>query len=94
MEISELKILMNIDYDDDDQKLMILYKAAEEYAEAAIGTLDKSKARVKILLAAITEELYNNGIMTVESATEKTRYIINSLVLQLQTEVVADGTTY
>lgn len=90
MELSEVKLFLKVDFDEDDEFIRLLMAAAEEYISAAVGKCDYEKARVKLLALVIITELYEKRSFSVEKAGEKAQYTIRSIIAQLQAEEVMD----
>lgn len=84
MLLAEMKELLRIDYDD-DTALQLYMDAAQEYIEDAVGVYDDNSARMRVLLALLTADFYENRTYTLTEKTDSDRlYSIKSLVLQLQ----------
>lgn len=84
MTLEEMKGLLRIDYDD-DAALQLYMDAAREYIEDAVGVYDGGSARMRVLLALLTADFYENRTYTLTEKTDSGRlYSIQSLVLQLK----------
>lgn len=86
MELEYIKSFLKVDFDDDDEIILLLSETAEKYIEAATGKCDYSDPRVKLLALTIITELYEKRSFTVEKAGEKAQYTIRSIIAQLQAE--------
>ncbi len=86
MELEYIKNFLKVDFDDDDQIIMLLSETAEKYIEAATGKCDYTDPRVKLLALVIITELYEKRSFSVENAGEKAQYTIRSIISQLQAE--------
>lgn len=91
MTLAEVKAYLKIDGDEENDLLYTMMEAAEEYIKSAIGTLDETKARVKMLYMACVQDMYDNRQLvavssTGYSASQYFRHMIQSLVTQLQVE--------
>lgn len=84
MTLTEMKELLRIDYDD-DAALGLYMNAAQEYIENAVGVYDEESAQMRVLLALLTADFYENRTYTLSEKTDGGRlYSIQSLMLQLQ----------
>ena len=52
MTLVEVKQYLRIDGDEEDNLIYLMMEAAEEYIKSAVGTLDETKSRVKMLYLA------------------------------------------
>lgn len=90
MELSVIKEYLKIDFDDDDRLLEMLLGAARRYVFDAVGYQpDESDERVKLLLLVLISDWYEHReymeITTkTQSISQKVRYTVRSIVLQLQ----------
>jgi uncharacterized phage protein (predicted DNA packaging) len=82
--LEEVKQAIRVDFDDDDDFITLLMNAAKEYIKDAIGVdYDASIPRHEVLLVALVEDAYRNRSYTVDGKSDKVRYIIKSIVQQL-----------
>lgn len=91
MTLVEVKQYLRIDGDEEDNLIYLMMEAAEEYIKSAVGTLDETKSRVKMLYLACVQDMYDNRQLvavssTGYSASQYFRHMIDSLVMQLQAE--------
>lgn len=86
MELSEIKNFLRIDGDDSDEELKLCYEAAKEYVENGVGECDENKARVKLVLLNLIATMYEHRLYTIEDASEKVKYTIQSIMMQLSLE--------
>lgn len=86
MELSLIKQFLKVDFDDDDDVIMMLADVATAYINAAIGSCDYEDARVRLLALVIITELYEKRSYSVEKAGAKAQYTIRSIIAQLQAE--------
>lgn len=91
MGLNEIKSFLRIDGEDSDAELQLMYEAAKEYVTNGVGECDESKARVKLVLLNIIATMYENRLFTVDSANEKVRYAISSMMLQLSLECESEN---
>ena len=86
MELEYIKSFLKVDFEDDDEMILLLSETATKYIEAATGKCNYSDPRVKLLALAIITELYEKRSFSVERADEKAQYAIRSIISQLQAE--------
>lgn len=87
--LDDIKNYLRIDYDEDDRLLQSLTVVAESYIRDAVTNLDevikdyRELERVKLLIAVMVQELYDN-----RESTEKREYsyTVRALLTQLQTK--------
>lgn len=84
MTLDEIKRFLRVDFEDDDDLIILQLEAAREYIADAVGECDESSARVRLLLLNIVSTLYESRLYTVTQAGEKTQYSLRSMMLQLQ----------
>lgn len=87
MDLSIIKDYLKIDFGEDDNVLTFLLEAARKYLLNAAGgtSLDETDERVKMALLVLVSDWYEHREY-VGKETEKVRYTIRSIVLQLQLE--------
>lgn len=79
------KFLKAEDFDDDDDYIRLLMRAAEEYIAGAVDDPKPESARYQLLYLFLISQLYENRLYTVES-DEKVAFTARSMILQLQLE--------
>ena len=79
------KFLKAEDFDDDDDYIRLLMRAAEEYIAGAVDDPKPESARYQLLYLFLISQLYENRLYTVES-DEKVVFTARSMILQLQLE--------
>lgn len=79
------KFLKAEDFDDDDDYIRLLMKAAEEYIAEAVDDPKPESARYQLLYLFLIGQLYENRLYTVES-NEKVAFAAHSMMMQLQLE--------
>jgi len=86
IELEELKTFARIEYDEDDVLLLpTLILVAEEGLKNATGivfTSDNSLAKLYCLVVA--KDLYDNRELTADKVSEKVRFTIQSILIQLK----------
>lgn len=82
--LDEVKKWLRIDFDDDDELLVVMIGAAEEYLKEATGkTFDGASYRAKIVCMTLITEWYENRELMGE-VSEQMRPIIKGLIQQLE----------
>lgn len=89
MELSVVKEYLKIDFDDDDKLLEMLLGAARKYLLDAIGYVpDETDERVKLILLVLISDWYEHREYiennTSQKISQKVRYTVRSIILQLQ----------
>ena len=78
-----VKNYLHVDFNEDDQYIILIISAAKEYIENAVGEYDESSAINKVLALALISEMYEKRLYTVNEESEKS-YIIKSMVHQIR----------
>ncbi|WP_278682750.1 head-tail connector protein [Paraclostridium bifermentans] len=86
MTLEEVKSFIHVDFNDDDTKIEIMKDAAIEYIKDALGSYNEKRAKQKLLLGTLVEDMYNKESFTVNDKNESVKYIIKSIILQEQLE--------
>ncbi|MEG1310661.1 MAG: head-tail connector protein [Romboutsia sp.] len=84
MTLEEVKSFIHVDFDDDNPKIELMTSAAIEYIEDALGSYNKNRAKQKLLVGTLVEDMYNKNSFTVDDKSESVKYIIKSIILQEQ----------
>lgn len=89
MELSVIKEYLKIDFDDDDRLLEMLLGAARRYIHDAVGYKpDETDERVKLLLLVLISDWYEHReymeTSNTQKISQKVRYTVRSIILQLQ----------
>lgn len=79
------KFLKAEDFDDDDDYIKLLMRAAEEYIAGAVDDPKPESARYQLIYLFLISNLYENRLYTVES-DEKVAFAAHSMMMQLQME--------
>ncbi|RMD02743.1 phage gp6-like head-tail connector protein [Clostridium autoethanogenum] len=92
--LAEAKEWLTVDYDDKDNDIQLLCDSAEAYLFNATGiTFDNTNPLAKLYCRVlITDWFDNNGLMT-DKVSEKARFSLQSIMLQLQYSYTVDTTT-
>jgi len=88
MDIATIKEYLKIDFDDDDRILELLLGSARRYVLDAVGYQpDETDERVKLLLLVLVSDWYEHREYidsTSQKVSQKVRYTVRSIILQLQ----------
>ncbi|MDM8127029.1 head-tail connector protein [Paraclostridium benzoelyticum] len=84
MTLEEVKSFIHVDFDDDNSKIELMTSAAIEYIEDALGSYNEKRAKQKLLVGTLVEDMYNKNSFTVDDKSESVKYIIKSIILQEQ----------
>lgn len=88
--LKEVKEFLKIDYDDEDSLIEELIEVAESYLYGATGKyFDSSNKKAKLYCKVLINEWYKDRSLTMSSTknlsvTEKIRYTLQSILLQLK----------
>lgn len=90
MTLDLIKEYLKIDFDDDDRILEMLLGSARRYVLDAVGYQpDETDERVKLLLLVLISDWYEHreyteNTLKTQNLSQKVRYTVRSIVLQLQ----------
>lgn len=86
IDIEDAKLFLKVDYDDEDFIIENLILAAENYLKNATGKQFTKNNELAVLYCNILiDEWYNNReLMEQKSTSNKVRFILQSILLQLQ----------
>lgn len=96
MELSTIKEYLKIDFDDDDRLLEMLLGAARRYILDAVGYKpDETDERVKLLILVLISDWYEHreyieNTPATQKISQRVRYTVRSIILQLQYSEVTD----
>ncbi|MFR7993341.1 MAG: head-tail connector protein [Clostridium sp.] len=84
--IDDAKAFLKVDYNDEDLIIESLIIASEEYLKNATGKEFTSKNKLAVLYCKVLiNEWYNNReLMDKKSVSDKIRFTLQSILLQLQ----------
>ena len=84
LDLEEIKNFLKVDFDDDDNYIMLITNVAVEYIQDALGTFNINRAKQKFLALTLIKDMYEKRSYIVDGKDEKARYIIHSIILQEQ----------
>jgi len=91
VELDEAKNWLRVDDDMDDLEITSLIKASEQYIKNATGKqFSKEHELARLLSLFLITEWYEGRELTGNAMSEKSRFVVQSMVLQLQTEGESD----
>lgn len=91
MDINAVKEYLRIDHDADDKIIGIMIEAAKEYIRSAVGRCDEANPKTKLLFYTLMQDFYENRVLTVkESDKQRLAHATNSIVLQLQAQLLQE----
>lgn len=84
--LDEVKAFLRVDGDEDDLMIYQCAMASMEYIEDAAGEFDETSYKAKLLLYAITQDLYDHRELTQSEQQQKLRqsYTYQTILLQLK----------
>lgn len=87
--LDEIKNFCKVDFDDDDNLLTLIEASAEQYLINAGGNIttltDADKNLAKLYILVLVNDWYNNrNLLADNKISEKVRYTLQSILLQLQ----------
>lgn len=83
MELSEVKRMIKVDFDDDDDYIMLLMDGGEEYITNAVGEYNDDNPLHRWMLIALVDDAYRKRSYTVEKS-DAASHIIRSIGAQLR----------
>jgi len=87
--LPEVKNYLRVDFNDDDNLIVSLITAADEYLKGSIGAAyDNTSERAKALLLIVISDLYDNRSLS-DKASGNVRKMIEDFSLQLRLELRA-----
>ena len=85
MDIETVKNYLRVDYDDDDELILLMLDAVLDEMSELIKDFDRDAPtnRQKLLILAYVKELYDSrGKITASNGQEKMRYVVQSLMMK------------
>lgn len=85
LSLEEAKLWLRVDYDEEDSLIQTLIDAAERYLFDATGRKWTGGApTAKLCAMALVADWYENRDAVTDKPSEKTRFTVQSMILQLQ----------
>jgi len=85
IELEETKVFTKAEYEEEDEIIQLLIDVAEEGLKNATDKVfDNKNSLARLYCLVMVKDLYDNRETTVDKASEKVRYTIQSILLQLQ----------
>lgn len=84
--LDESKAWLKVDYEEDDEEIQLLIDSAEAYLTNATGkTFDNTNALARLYCRVLISDWYDNRALMVDSKTsDKIRFTLQSIMMQLQ----------
>lgn len=83
MTLETVKEFLRIDYDDEDELLLLEISAAEEYIKNAVGRYDAENPLMNLLMLNIIVNMHDERALAITSEQKK-NYTTRNIILQLQ----------
>lgn len=85
MTLNKVKAYLRVSFDEDDEMIGQMMRAAEGYVVGAVGEYDPGNEKANLLYLALVQDLYDNRTLTVtEQQRRRMSYTYASIILQLQ----------
>ena len=86
MGLEDIKEYLRVDGDDEDNLISMMMEAGKEYIRSAVGEYDDTDKTANILLAAITQNMYDNRelMQSDQQVKKRIEYTFQSMILQLR----------
>lgn len=85
IELEEAKTFAKIEYEEENEIVQLLVDVAEEGLKNATGIVfDSNNSLARLYCLVMVKDLYDNREITVEKASEKIRFTIQSILIQLK----------
>lgn len=85
MDLDTVKKFLHIDFDDDDDLILLMINAGQEYIKNAVGEYNDNSFVAKLLLLNLVTSMYETRTYTI-SQNDKQSYTVKSMIMQLQLE--------
>ena len=69
---------------DSDEDISMYIDMACSYIKESVGAIDETDTLTRYLIGILTQEFYDNRVLTMEQAKDQVRYMAHSILLQLQ----------
>ena len=86
MGLEDIKEYLRVDGDDEDNLISMMMEAGKEYIRSAVGEYNDTDKTANILLAAITQNMYDNRelMQSDQQVKKRIEYTFQSMILQLR----------
>lgn len=93
LKLDEVKEFLKVDYDDEDILIESIIEASEVYLKNATGKdFDATNPLAKLYCRCLVYEWFKDkNLMADEKLSDKVRFTLQSILLQLQTSEVIDN---
>ncbi|MBR1382782.1 MAG: head-tail connector protein [Ruminococcus sp.] len=89
MELATIKKFIKVDYEEDDDIIIIMKDAAEQYIEEAVGVYEDSDPLMQLLVLNLVNDMHTRRTYTVTDEMKK-QYTTSSIMMQLQLKYDGD----
>ncbi len=92
IKVETAKSFLRVDYNDDDDYIQELIKAAEKYIEGALNKpVNPEDPRVLLLCKVLVKDWYDNRSFMARQTSEKVRHTVQTILTQLKYETSESG---
>lgn len=92
IKVETAKSFLRVDYNDDDDYIQELIKAAEKYIEGALNKpVNPEDPRVLLLCKVLVKDWYDNRSFMARQTSEKVRHTVQTILTQLKYETSEIG---
>lgn len=92
IKVETAKSFLRVDYNDDDDYIQELIKAAEKYIEGALNKpVNPEDPRVLLLCKVLVKDWYDNRSFVARQTSEKVRHTVQTILTQLKYETSESG---
>lgn len=92
IKVEAAKSFLRVDYNDDDDYIQELIKAAEKYIEGALNKpVNPEDPRVLLLCKVLVKDWYDNRSFMARQTSEKVRHTVQTILTQLKYETSESG---
>ena len=92
IKVEAAKSFLRVDYNDDDDYIQELIKAAEKYIEGALNKpVTPEDPRVLLLCKVLVKDWYDNRSFMARQTSEKVRHTVQTILTQLKYETSESG---
>lgn len=92
IKVEAAKSFLRVDYNDDDDYIQEIIKAAEKYIEGALNKpVNPEDPRVLLLCKVLVKDWYDNRSFMARQTSEKVRHTVQTILTQLKYETSESG---